>query len=118
MRTALSPIIHLSRYLSLLLAPFALVSAMPSNLEQGHTYLRITTATPFSLKLPPSIVYVGPVGELPDEHVFEVTEAGKAVDPAGEFWKAQGADVVQQLKGEGIKAEVLVHKQRAKRDEF
>jgi hypothetical protein len=99
---------------------------MPSNLEQGHTYLRITTATPSSLDLAsfsgnaaPCIVYVGPVGELPDEHVFEVkTNDGQAIDPAGQFWSSQGAGVVDGLKGKGIKAEVLAHKQRAKRDEF
>jgi len=95
---------------------------MPSNLEQGHTYLRITTSTPSAVSLgtgSPSITYVGPVGELPDEHVFEVkTSDGKPVDPYGEFWKTQGADVVQRLKGQGVKAEVLVHRQRSKRDEF
>lgn len=97
---------------------------MPSNLEPGHTYLRVTTTAPKDLDLSgsgdsASIVYVGPVGELPDEHVFEVkTKEGQVIDPAGHFWSSQGPGVVDGLKGKGIKAEVLAHKQRAKRDEF
>lgn len=90
----------------------------PANLQQGHTYLRITTSNPSSLSLPDGVVYVGPVGELPDEHVFEVTQDGQAVDPAGSFWSTQENVVLNGVKRSGVSAQVLAPKQRAKRDEF
>ncbi|RSH78217.1 uncharacterized protein EHS24_002678 [Apiotrichum porosum] len=98
---------------------------MPPELIPGHAYLRVSSATApdtltgaLSSSVDGSTVqltYRGQVGELADEHIYEVTNSGKAIDPS-----LLDAGVVNAVKSvPGVKeVEVLVHKQRARRDEF
>ena len=97
--------------------------AKPPTLVPGHSYLHITSSHPpqriVDGSRPPDgleLAYVGPVGELDGEHIFEVKRSGGGVVPRGELPSA----VVDALKAvEGVKgAKVLEVKQRAKRDEF
>jgi hypothetical protein len=97
--------------------------AKPLTLLPGHSYIHITSPHPPQRLVegsrPPDgleISYVGPVGELDGEHIFEVKRPGGQVVPRGELPNG----VVGALKAvEGVKgAKVLEVKQRAKRDEF
>jgi hypothetical protein len=97
--------------------------AKPPALLPGHSYIHITSSqAPQRIvdgSRPPdglAITYVGPVGELDGEHIFEVTHAGGGVVPRGEL----PSGVVDALKAvQGVKgAKVMEVKQRAKRDEF
>lgn len=108
---------------SLLVAlPFALAKMTPPQLLQGHSYLRIESATaPDALSAALAnvdgavLTYRGQVGELSDEHIYEVTVAGNVIDPS----KLDSAVVTAVKHVPGVKqVEVLVHKQRARRDEF
>jgi len=98
---------------------------IPPALQPGLSYIHITSPQPpdqIQAAIPKKdweIKYLGPVGELDGEHIFEVRK------PSGEVVKrdelAEGAGgVVSVLKGvQGVKAvKVLETKQRAKRSEF
>lgn len=95
----------------------------PPALLPGLSYLHVTSSqppqtiqdsfTPSSFRLH----YVGKVGELEGEHIFEVRHpAGTEVIPRDQL----PGDVVSAVKGiEGVKGvKILETKQRAKRDEF
>jgi hypothetical protein len=104
--------------------------AKPVTLNPQLTYLHVTSPQPhsvlsetFSVKHPDyRLHYVGPVGELKGEHIFEVHQAQKAgaVERDSMEWKNGGQEVLQAIKAvEGVKGvKVLEVKQRAKRDEF
>jgi hypothetical protein len=96
----------------------------PPNLDPNHVYIHITSpASPStiasSLKTSEDggIRYVGPVGELSGEHIFEVLQKGGPVKRDVGGAEAVGSGVVAALKGqEGVKgAKILEVKQRAKR---
>lgn len=96
----------------------------PPTLLPGKAYIHITSPLPASsiqnsLSHPQyRLDYVGPVGELEGEHIFQVIATGsndiaeRASIPEGDLLKA--VKEVNGVKG----AKVLEKKQRAKRDEF
>jgi hypothetical protein len=68
-----------------------------------------------------SAAYVGPVGELKDEHIFAITVAqGATVKRAESVWQKESDSVLSAIRRvEGVKGvNVLEMRQRAKRDEF
>jgi hypothetical protein len=93
----------------------------PTIILPGHTYIHISShIAPADLSdrladSPVKLEYRGPVGELENEHVFEVVGAAES-----DVWKRDGANVVRSVREkDGITgATVLEAKQRAKRDEF
>jgi hypothetical protein len=95
----------------------------PLDLKPGHTYLRVTTRAPADITTN-ELAYVGRVGELDDEHVFEVVNTGNTAGIQGDQASApadltaRAGQVVQRLQGQGVSAELLVARQRTKRDEF
>lgn len=111
-------------FTALILVSLAMASpAKPLNLQPGLSYIHVTSSQPpqaiqdalshDQIKLK----YLGPVGELEGEHVFEVRSPnGQDVLPRGEL----PTDLVGAVKGiQGVKgAKVLETKQRAKREEF
>jgi hypothetical protein len=95
----------------------------PPALDPNHIYIHITSPSSpsaisdsFSTTGDRSLRYIGPVGELSGEHIFEVHQSGGPVkrDAAA---GGVGAGVVSALKElEGVRgAKVLEVKQRAKR---
>jgi hypothetical protein len=113
--------------LTLLLVPIMAQPARPPTLLPSHLYVHVTSPSPTpptisSLPFYPDLAvqYVGPVGELKGEYIYEVTAAGEAVKRDGELWRKDGVEVIRALKGvDGVKrVEVMEVRQRAKRDEF
>ncbi|KAL1412367.1 hypothetical protein Q8F55_000111 [Vanrija albida] len=102
----------------------------PLALLPDHTYIHVSSKLPadaiaaaVSSSSHPDVKleYRGPVGELDGEYIFEVaSKAGEPVKRSGELWSAKGDSVVHSVRAmPGVGgAEVLEHKQRAKRDEF
>ena len=102
----------------------------PSHLLPDHTYLHITSPpqtqpqqiTQSLISSSVQLKYVGMVGELQGEHIYEVTRAGtsESVRRDGSFWLEVKDGVLGGLKGvQGVKAvKVMDTKQRVKRDEF
>lgn len=97
----------------------------PPNLDPNHIYIHITSpSSPSTISSAfisgdQSLSYVGPVGELQGEHIFEVQRQGQAVKRDQQGSGEAGSTVVSALKEvEGVKgAKVLEVKQRAKRGE-
>lgn len=97
----------------------------PTVILPGHTYVHITSKlAPDSLSAslagaPLKLEYRGPVGELEGEHVYEVV-GDSEVAPDSDVWKRDGEHVLRSVReAEGVKGvQLLVPKQRAKRDEF
>jgi len=103
--------------------------AKPPKLEDDHTYIHITSHSDAS-SLQNAIsshvglqaiqpVYLGPVGELKGEYIFELKHAGgeEPVKRSGEFWMENQVGLVKELKSlQGVKgAKLMEVKQRAKR---
>lgn len=97
----------------------------PPNLDPNHVYIHITSpSSPSTISDSlgaahgdSSIRYVGPVGELSGEHIFEVQHQGAPLKRDIGGGAGVGSQVVAALKGvDGVKgAKVLEVTQRAKR---
>ena len=99
--------------------------AKPPTLLPDRAYIHVSTSKPpesiaQSMSAHPewNIHYLGPVGELQGEHLFEVRQAGQS--SVVERSTVQDGDVVSAVKeATGEKGVKMVEmKQRAKRDEF
>ncbi len=94
--------------------------AKPPKLEPGHSYVHVTShftpdAITNAISANPQyrLKYVGPVGELKGEHIFEVQDTGGPIERA----EKPVLDSIRQVEGvKGVK--VVELKQRAKREEF
>ncbi|RSH91903.1 hypothetical protein EHS25_009273 [Saitozyma podzolica] len=111
-------------------------SAKPPALDPSNTYIHITSpSSPSSLSsllssalsaLPDAgsragtLRYVGPVGELKGEHIFEVVGPDGPVRTDSPLWKESQGGIMGSIKSaEGVKgAKVMEMRQRAKRDEL
>ena len=98
--------------------------ATPPTVLPGKAYLHVSTskdpssiASSMSNHAQWNLHYIGPVGELSGEHLFEVQQPSGAVL---ERSAVQERDLVQTVKdATGVKGVKLVEmKQRAKRDEL
>lgn len=99
--------------------------AKPPNLDPNHVYIHVTSSespSDIAASLRPStpgnsVRYIGPVGELAGEHIFELHRDGSPLKRAVAGSVSVGQGMVQDLKGvQGVKgAKVLEVKQRAKR---
>jgi hypothetical protein len=105
-------------------------------LDPSNTYIHITSpSSPSSLSslltsalsaLPNAggtggtLRYIGPVGELKDEHIFEVVGPDGPVRRDSPLWKESQGGIMGSIKAaEGVKgAKVMEMRQRAKRDEL
>ncbi|GFZ48755.1 hypothetical protein JCM24511_06504 [Saitozyma sp. JCM 24511] len=110
--------------------------AKPPALDPSNTYIHITSpSSPSSLSslltsalsaLPSAggsgstLRYIGPVGELRGEHIFEVVGPDGPVRRDSPFWRESQGGIMGSIKAaEGVKgAKVMEMKQRAKRDEL
>jgi hypothetical protein len=104
--------------------------AKPLSLNPQTAYIHITSSqSPSTLaqafdqrNSQYKLQYLGPVGELQGEHVFEVRQAGSGsiLERGSALWKEGEIGILSAVKGvEGVKgAKVLDVKQRTKRDEF
>ncbi|KAK8853262.1 hypothetical protein IAR55_003964 [Kwoniella newhampshirensis] len=101
----------------------------PPKLEPDHVYLQISYTSPDPLTTPllqpasaVQVKYVGPVGELKGEGIFQVmTRDGGIVKRGEDLWQRGEQDVVQQIKKvDGVKTVKVIPelKRRAKRDEI
>ncbi|WWD19679.1 hypothetical protein CI109_104141 [Kwoniella shandongensis] len=101
----------------------------PPKLEPEHVYLQISYASseppsslPGGASSPIQLKYVGPVGELKGEGIFEViTRDGGVVKRGEDIWQRGEKDVLQEVKKvEGVRSVKVMPelKQRAKRNEF
>lgn len=98
---------------------------IPLALQPGLSYIHITSKqSPQQIQASVpnkdwEINYLGPVGELEGEHIFEVRRPSGEVVKREELAEGPGG-VVDVLKGiSGVKgAKLLETKQRAKRTEF
>ncbi|KAK1921955.1 hypothetical protein DB88DRAFT_375357 [Papiliotrema laurentii] len=95
----------------------------PVAMQPGLAYIHVTSAQPpstitsaLSAHSQYHLEYLGPVGELEGEHIFQVQRPDGGVVPRSELPE----DVLSAIKTvQGVKgAKVLETKQRAKRDEF
>jgi hypothetical protein len=104
--------------------------AKPLDLDPDTAYIHITSSQPAS-SLSQTFAsqssayrlhYVGPVGELKGEHVFEVRQAKglHAVKRDSETWTHSQQDIIGAAKAvDGVSGvKVLETKQRVKRSEF
>lgn len=96
----------------------------PTEIHPGRTYIQVTTNDPSAIKKSPSpgvgLEYRGPVGELQDEHVFEVTSADGMLAPDSRQWKREAPQLLEEVKSvPGVQGvQELEAKQRTKRDEL
>ena len=95
----------------------------PVKLESGHTYVHVTSAqSPNAIMSSANaagisqLKYVGPIGELDGEHIFEII-AGLGDLKSAERAEKPTLEAIKRI--EGVKAvKSLEVKQRAKRGEF
>ncbi|OCF44667.1 hypothetical protein I317_01554 [Kwoniella heveanensis CBS 569] len=106
----------------------------PIKFEPNHIYLQVSfdpsSSSPSKPAPPTNIVhsslsakYLGPVGELKGEGIYQVVQAddGSAVRRDALTWSEKEKEVVAAVKkSEGVKGVKVMPelKQRAKRDEF
>ncbi|WVR07637.1 hypothetical protein IAU60_004679 [Kwoniella sp. DSM 27419] len=96
----------------------------PVKLEPDHVYLQVSYAS----AQPPSLHhdsldarYVGPIGELKGEGIYQVVQKDGAPVKRSESWHSAEKGLVDQVRrSDGVKAVKVMPelKQRQKRDEF
>lgn len=100
--------------------------ARPPTLHPEHTYVHVTSPQPpasLSNAITPGLSggtqlrYVGPVGELDGEHIFEVMRSNQPLKRDTPDWTAVKDGLVKEVKAaDGVKAaKILEQKQRMKR---
>ncbi|KAK4685522.1 hypothetical protein P7C73_g4623, partial [Tremellales sp. Uapishka_1] len=102
--------------------------AKPPTLLPDHTYIHVSSsssppalAEKLTTTQPIQVRYIGPVGELKGEHIFElVGESQTPLKRDSTFWTREGESLLRDLKRvEGVKkVEVMEVRQRAKRGEL
>ena len=96
----------------------------PVHIQPGLSYVHISTSkSPLDISSALAsnpeykLHYLGPVGELEGEHIFEVQNAQSEVVRRDQLGEKEVLHIVKAV--DGVKgAKVLETKQRAKRDEF
>ena len=101
----------------------------PPKLDPDVAYVHISSLSPPSditdairTKGQCHLSYIGPIGELKGEHIFEVRhrDRDRPLQRSSVEWAKDEKSVLEAVKGvEGVKgAKMLDVKQRAKRNEF
>ncbi|OCF77353.1 hypothetical protein I204_01341 [Kwoniella mangroviensis CBS 8886] len=97
----------------------------PIKLEPDQVYIHVS----YSSTEPPSAVslnnveakYLGPIGELSGEGIYQIQSHGQPVKRNDENWQNSQKDLLERVtRSEGVKSVKVMDepKQRAKRDEF
>ncbi|WWC94929.1 hypothetical protein V866_001781 [Kwoniella sp. B9012] len=97
----------------------------PIKLEPDQVYIHVSYSSPE----PPSAIslnnvevkYLGPIGELSGEGIYQIQSHGQPVKRNDESWQSSQKDLIERVKrSDGVKSVKVMDepKQRTKRDEF
>ncbi|WVW86216.1 hypothetical protein I302_108258 [Kwoniella bestiolae CBS 10118] len=96
----------------------------PIKQEPNQVYLHVSYSSPDPPTLPQNGLeakYLGPIGELSGEGIYQIQSGGQPVKRDDQSWQNTQKDLLESVKrSEGVKSVKVLDepRQRVKRDEF